>query len=391
MDVNAIIDTIISPRLRRWVGYGLASAGVLVVGLLIAVLLALAVFLFRRVECAVAPLVVGLFLSFALRPAFEWVRESCRGRGLSRRWANIAAVLAVVLLPLALVIGGVAAWLVCFGGMDQILSFCAAIPELCRGLIEKVPKLAAAVNSAGVDPDTFFRDKLPRYFINHVGLFSSVTALISTGAFSVVFATCFLLTPLRLSRIVDEARSFPMFSKEGCDFVAGQVQNFENVMSVYLPKQIGINLFEGFIGAAVLCVIGVPYGFVLGFLMGFLNVIPVFGTVAMLPVVLLVAILGEGGCWLRLWFALAGWALVEALDLVLPNMVHGRDMHLSPGVIVFSFLFWGALISPVWGMLLAIPLSAFSVMLWESVKEFFRQKYGKNLHEKNERRRVDES
>ena len=73
-------------------------------------------------------------------------------------------------------------------------------------------------------------------------------------------------------------------------------------------------------------------------------------------------------------YALCGWAVVEAIDLLVPPLVHGKEMKLPAGVTVFSFLFWGAIIDPVWGMILAIPLTAFSIGFIKAIKRFLERK-----------------
>jgi len=368
------VDSIMTSRQRRVVGYGLASAGILVVGILLAVMIALLIFVLRRVESAVAPLIIGLFLSFSLRPAFDHVRRFCMRMGFkSVRWVN-AVALAVFLLPLGFSAVALFWWLG-FYGVNQISSFCSTLPGLWRRLLESFPKLAGLIGSSGVSPEAFLKVQLPQYALSHVGQLASLTNLISTWLFAIFFSVCFLIRPLKTGRIVDEFSSLPLLSRENWDFLGKQLRTFEEIMSVYLPKQIGINVFEGALGAIGLWLLDIPYGGLLGFLMGFFNIIPVYGTVAMLPIVLLVALFGDGGCWFKFWFSLVIWAVVEGADLILPNKIHGDDMNLSPAFIVFSFLFWSALISPVWGMILAIPLSAFSISLWESVKELIRRNW----------------
>jgi len=368
------IDSIMTSRQRRVVGYGLASAGILVVGILLAVMITLLIFVLRRVESAVAPLIIGLFLSFSLRPAFDHVRRLCMRMGLkSIRWVNTVA-LAAFLLPLGFSAVALFWWLGCYG-VNQISSFCSTLPGLWSRFLENFPKLASLIGSSGVSPESFLKVQLPQYALSHVGQLASLTNLISTWLFAIFFSVCFLIRPLKTGRIVDEFRSLPLLSRENWDFLGKQLRDFEGIMSVYLPKQIAINIFEGAIGAIGLSLLDIPYGGILGFMMGFLNIIPVYGTVAMLPIVLLVALFGDGGCWMKFWFSLVIWAVVECADLILPNKIHGDSMNLSPAVIVLSFLFWSALISPVWGMILAIPLSAFSIGLWESVKELIRRNW----------------
>ena len=55
------------------------------------------------------------------------------------------------------------------------------------------------------------------------------------------------------------------------------------------------------------------------------------------------------------------WVVGQMLDgFVLPALVHGKDNKLEPWLVLFSFMFWGALFNSVLGMVLAIPMTAFA-------------------------------
>ena len=45
--------------------------------------------------------------------------------------------------------------------------------------------------------------------------------------------------------------------------------------------------------------VGLPYGFVIGFALGTINLVPLLGTVICLPIALLLAFFGDGGFRLR--------------------------------------------------------------------------------------------
>ena len=48
--------------------------------------------------------------------------------------------------------------------------------------------------------------------------------------------------------------------------------------------------------------------------------------------------------------------------------IQGDKTGLGYAVVIFSFFFWSTVLGPLLGMLLAIPLSAFCVVLWRAVK-----------------------
>jgi predicted PurR-regulated permease PerM len=115
--------------------------------------------------------------------------------------------------------------------------------------------------------------------------------------------------------------------------------------------------------------VGLPYGFLIGFMLGVLNLVPLFGTVVCLPVAMSLAFFGIGGSTTRLVLVLVVWAIGQVLDgyLITPK-IQGNKTGLGYAGVIFSFFFWGIVLGPVLGLLLAIPLSAFCVVLWRALK-----------------------
>ena len=104
-------------------------------------------------------------------------------------------------------------------------------------------------------------------------------------------------------------------------------------------------------------------------MLGVLNLVPLFGTVVCLPVAMPLAYFGTGGSMTRLVLVLVVWAIGQVLDgyLITPK-IQGNKTGLGYAGVIFSFFFWGTVLGPVLGLLLAIPLSAFCVVLWRALK-----------------------
>jgi len=115
--------------------------------------------------------------------------------------------------------------------------------------------------------------------------------------------------------------------------------------------------------------VGLPYGFIIGFTLGVLNLVPLFGTVTCLPIALPLAFFGDGGSLLRLSGVVGVWLVGQVLDgyLITPK-IQGNKTGLGYAGVIFSFFFWAAVFRSILGLLLAIPLSAFCVVLWRSLK-----------------------
>ena len=121
-------------------------------------------------------------------------------------------------------------------------------------------------------------------------------------------------------------------------------------------------------------VLGVVFGatflsFLIGFALGVLNLIPLFGSFVCLPVALPLAYFAHGGSVTRLVLVLSVWLAGQFLDgYCITPKIQGNKTGLGYTGVIFSFFLWSTLLGPLLGMLLAIPLSAFCVVLWRALK-----------------------
>ena len=71
----------------------------------------------------------------------------------------------------------------------------------------------------------------------------------------------------------------------------------------------------------------------------------------------------------RLVLVLSVWAIGQLLDgYCITPKIQGNKTGLGYAGVIFSFFFWGTVLGPVLGLLLAIPLSAFCAVLWRALK-----------------------
>ena len=115
--------------------------------------------------------------------------------------------------------------------------------------------------------------------------------------------------------------------------------------------------------------VGLQYGFMIGFALGVLNLIPFFGSLVCLPVALPLAYFVQDGSIVRLILVLVVWGIGQVADgyLITPR-IQGNKTGLGYAGVLFSFFFWAKVLGPMLGMLLAIPLSAFWTVLWRALK-----------------------
>ena len=119
--------------------------------------------------------------------------------------------------------------------------------------------------------------------------------------------------------------------------------------------------------------VGLPYGFLLGLILGMMNIVPYLGNIVGLPVIVLLALFSPGGGWGLLAWVVIIFCIVQTLDsyFITPRVM-GQRTGLSAFAVIFSLFFWNSVIGGVLGLLLAIPLSAFFATFFRLLKrEYF--------------------
>ncbi|MBQ3808036.1 MAG: AI-2E family transporter [Kiritimatiellae bacterium] len=312
---------------------------------------------------AIIPVVLGFFLSLFFKPYYEWWQRHVRNPSLA-----LAAMLLTIFVPL-----GFFLWYAGAVTIDQISNLIRQGPTMANHVVEwfkaTFPKSVSLLDQLGVRYDS-----LGNIYTNYGGaaLKAGTGALKFVGGIlsalvTLIFFVFFLTSkPRRGSDIVSQ---LTFLKPETRDFAAEQIDAFVEILVSFFQRQTVICLIEGVYYGLGFALVGLPYGFLIGFMLGVLNLVPLFGTVVCLPVAMPLAYFGVGGSTTRLVLVLVVWAIGQVLDgyLITPK-IQGNKTGLGYAGVIFSFFFWGTILGPVLGLLLAIPLSAFCVVLWRALK-----------------------
>lgn len=163
------------------------------------------------------------------------------------------------------------------------------------------------------------------------------------------------------------AGSIPMLKETTRELVANQIDTLIDILVGFYQRQVLICLVEGCLYGVGFWLVGLPYGFFIGLMLGTLNLIPFFGSIVCGPIALAFAYFGGGGSGLRVVLVLLVWGAGQLLDgyFITPK-IQGNKTGLGYAGVIFSFLLWTMFLGPLLGMLLAIPLSACCVVLWRT-------------------------
>ena len=314
-------------------------------------------------SAAIVPVVFGFFLSLFFKPYYRWWKQLLRNPTLA-----LVMMLLTVFIPLGILLWYAGAVLV-----EQFSNLLSQGPALVRQVTDwftvTFPKLHALLAQMGVPYEDIgaIYTKYGETALNAgTGALKCIAGVFSV-LISLVFFVFFLMTKERRGgEIVSE---MPFLKPATRDFLATQIDTFFDILVSFFQRQTVICLIEGLLYGLGFWAVGLKYGFLIGFALGVLNLVPLFGSVVCLPVALPLAYFSHGGSALRLVLVLIVWFSGQLLDgyFITPK-IQGDKTGLGYAGVIFSFFFWATILGPVLGMLLAIPLSAFCVVLWRTLK-----------------------
>ncbi len=354
-------------------------------GIAISVLIAL-VFLFCRAAAkflsvfgtVLWPVVIALLLALLLQPVFAFLGKTLK---LPR---GISAILIFVLI--ILVAAGILVWLVPTL-VAQAHELAGQVPAIWNAALESHPAVAAKVKEFFVDGglaekirtdgdfgkelETLLEASLPRLkFI--WGTTSALAAQLVSAAVVPVYFYYFVSEQRDIiGELEKEAASLlPAPVVKDLSFLARQ---FRDIVIAFFRGQFLVVTCYGIILAVGFFISGLSGAVLFGLVLGYLNMVPYFGTMVGLGVVLPLAFFSGGAGTLAgvaVTFCVA--QLAEAYFLT-PNIMKKRT-GLHPGVIIFSVFFWAVALDGILGMVLAVPLTAFLVVFWRLLKEKYLTK-----------------
>ena len=306
-----------------------------------------------RIDVLLAPVVLALVTIYVLNPVVNWISA----RHVPR---VIAAFLAFMILLGALVLIGFA---VAPAVASQASELASRFPEIYEDSASEIEGLLANLGFEGVDLWSYERFQ---EFLQDPDAQDRVLSMVwdrlgevTTGFLEAVLV--FFLAPvvafyvlIDLPRVRREAVSLvPERHKEEVLHVS---RRLGGAVGGFLRGQVVVALIVGVMMSIGFRIIGLDFWLIIGMIAGFLNIIPFVG-----PWV--GGILGVTVGFVTADVTTAIWAgvvalVVQQLDnhLISPNVLRAT-VSLHPAVIILVLILGGA-IGGIWGVLLAVPVTA---------------------------------
>ena len=179
----------------------------------------------------------------------------------------------------------------------------------------------------------------------------AVTEVVLTLCF-IPFLTYFMLSWQEHAR----TKSVQLFRPENRSTAYVTLGHISAMMKSFIAGNFLIGLFIGVCSAVVFGFLGVPYFYFVGFISGFLSLVPYLGVaVAMLPPIAAgLGVMGDSRLLLVVVTVVALHLL--AMNVLYPKVL-GKRLQLNPLVVTLSLLLWGFIWGAM-GLILAVPIMA---------------------------------
>ncbi len=363
-----------STRQGRTISVAITTVAALVIlAAVCAIAWLVAVFL-QSFSSVFLPVALGAVGALVFRPYYDLLHTRL----------HLPVILTVVVIFVT-VIAPVVAFLWFFGSMlvSQLVSLVSHGPEWFHQgrlwLEQELPHIKELLGSSGVGDQIegairgqqqtivdALKSLGPAALDAGLGVLGKVGDLLAWVVLPVYFAYFLTVPGVRL----DADRFLPFFKPDVRKDIEYMVQEFLNIIVAFFRGQLIIALLQGLLFAVGFTLVGLQYGFVLGLVLGFLNIIPYLGSMVGLAITVPLSLVQPGGGAQLCILTLVVFVVVQQIESwILTPKIMGDRTGLHFIAIMIAIFFWGAALGGILGMILAIPLTAFLASMWRLARE----------------------
>lgn len=305
------------------------------------------------------PFVAGMAVAYFLDPACDWLEEKGSSRTVATSFITagfflLAMLLLVLLAPLA------------FGQIvdlfEKIPEYAAAIPERIKPLLER---LEPYIGEEGVA-------EILAVFKASTGDAVKWLARLAGGVVNQIEALANLLSLLLITPIVSfyllrdwdhlVAKVDSWLPRGHVETIRQQFSKIDRTLAGFVRGQVTVCVTLGCFYGIGLSLVGLDFGFIIGFGTGLVSFVPFFGMLAGFVVGMGLAI-AQFDSWLWVGLVAAVFVIGQIMEgnFLTPKLV-GERVGLHAVWVIFGLLAGGALFGFV-GVLLAVPAAAVTGVL----------------------------
>ncbi len=324
------------------------------------------------VRHVIGPVLLAQLLAILLKPWYSRIHKWTREKSVT---LSFSICLTTVLLPFALAMTFMGALLV-----NSVVQLIDMFPEIIERAMNSMPRVQAFLARTGLldviranlDPKLFFTRNMALKTFAIGGMVMN----------QIVVLVCWAVTPVYLfyflTREEMKGRAFtshlPFLSEKVSREVGSIIDEFRTILSNFFCGQFMVVFLECWLYGAGFWAVGLEYGFGLGMILSFLNLIPYFGNIVGMSLALALAFFGVGGSWSVVAGVCIVFVFMQMLDgyFIMPRIM-GKRTNLSPVMVIFGIFFWTTVFGGFIGLFLAVPLTAFLKVLWPRLIRYSRR------------------
>lgn len=307
-------------------------------------------------ESVLAVLFFAILLSFMLSPVVQALEYLHLPRGM-------AALISVVVL-LVLIYG------VTVASYNQALTFADNVPKYSqkiRSILQPFRQEAERIEKTGEvvsepEPSNVVPVRQVQSWSDVLTHGAGTLSDIVLSASFIPFLAYFLLTWQSHARSAT-VMLFPLEHRHTAFVTLGLIGK---MLQSFIVGNLMIGLLISAVSVAIFGLLHVPFFYFVGFLSGFLSLVPYLGIVlAMVPPVLVGLGQLEAGSLLVVVLCVVGMHLF-ALNVLYPKLL-GSRLKINPLAVTIALLFWGAVWGAI-GLVLAIPITGAMKIVFDHVE-----------------------
>jgi predicted PurR-regulated permease PerM len=303
-------------------------------------------------ELVLAVMLVSVLLAFILAPVMELLIRFHLPRGL-------AAAVAVILL-LVLVAGLV------YYSSNQAIIFGHDLSKYTQKIQQEISQVRQrAENLGNLDPDGQTKNTESHSTTNLADLltrgFGSVSQALLAASF-VPFLVYFMLSWQHHVR----SATVMLFTLENRQTAYVTLGLISAMIRTFMVGNLLIGLFLGTASTIAFAILGLPFFYFIGFISGFLSLVPYLGVVLAMapPFFVSVGHISSGDAVVVVMIVL-GLHLI-ALNVLYPKFL-GNRLQLNPLAVTIALLVWGWLWGAM-GLVLAVPITAAMKIVFDHIE-----------------------
>ena len=307
-------------------------------------------------ESVLAVLFFAILLSFMLSPvvhALEYLH-------LPRAMAALISVVVLLGLLYGVTVASYNQAIIFADNVPKYSQKISSIVQPFRQQAEKIEKTSEVVG--GPEPTNVIPVRQVQSWSETLTHGAGTLTDILLAASFIPFLAYFLLTWHNHARSAT-VMLFPLHHRNTAFVTLGLIGK---MLQSFIVGNLLIGLLISAVSVAIFGLLHVPFFYFVGFLSGFLSLVPYLGVVlAMLPPILVGLGQLEPGTLLVVVFCVVGMHLF-ALNVLYPKLL-GSRLKINPLAVTIALLFWGAVWGAI-GLVLAIPITGAIKIVFDHVE-----------------------